>query len=212
MLDLIKKHTMSRDRYEFVLLVAVLAVFGWSGWRPHDTFTWVLEVLPIVIGLGVLATTRRRFPLSRLLLALIALHMGILAIGGHYTYAEVPAFDWLRDQFGLARNHYDRVGHFAQGFVPALIAREVLLRVSPMQPGRLVGFLALCVAMAISAWYELLEWWVAAASGTAADAFLGTQGDPWDTQKDMFFACIGALCALTLMMRLHDRSLARLPD
>jgi putative membrane protein len=167
--------------------------------------------LPVVIGLAVLAATRRGFPLSRLLLALIALHMGILMVGGHYTYAEVPAFDWLRDQFGLARNHYDRVGHFAQGFVPALIAREILLRVSPLSPGRLVGFLALCVAMAISAWYELLEWWVAAASGAAAEAFLGTQGDPWDTQKDMFFACIGALCAVTLMSGLHDRSLARLP-
>jgi putative membrane protein len=203
---------MAREHVELVLLIAVLTVLAWSGWRPHDTFTWLLEVLPAVIGVAVLAATRRRFPLSRLLLALIALHMGILMVGGHYTYAEVPAFDWLRDQFGLARNHYDRVGHFAQGFVPALIAREILLRVSPLSPGRLVGFLALCVAMAISAWYELLEWWVAAASGAAAEAFLGTQGDPWDTQKDMFFACIGALCAVTLMSRLHDRSLARLPD
>jgi putative membrane protein len=203
---------MAREHVELVLLIAVLTVLAWSGWRPQDTFTWVLEVLPAVIGLAVLAATRRGFPLSQLLLALIALHMGILMVGGHYTYAEVPAFDWLRDQFGLARNHYDRVGHFAQGFVPALIAREILLRVSPLSPGRLVGFLALCVAMAISAWYELLEWWVAAASGAAAEAFLGTQGDPWDTQKDMFFACIGALCAVTLMSRLHDRSLARLPD
>jgi len=160
----------------------------------------------------MLAATRRGFPLSRLLLGLIALHMGILMVGGHYTYAEVPAFDWLRDQFGLARNHYDRVGHFAQGFVPALVAREILLRVSPLSPGRLVGFLALCVAMAISAWYELFEWWVAAATGSAADDFLGTQGDPWDTQKDMFFAFVGALSAVTLMGRAHGRSLARLPD
>ena len=203
---------MSREHFELALLTAVLAVFAWSGWRPHDTFTWVLEVLPVVIGLGMLAATRRRFPLSRLLLALIALHMGILMVGGHYTYAEVPAFDWLRDQLGLARNHYDRVGHFAQGFVPALIAREILLRVSPLSPGRLVAFLALCVAMAISAWYELFEWWVAAATGSAADAFLGTQGDPWDTQKDMFFAFVGALSAVTLMGRAHSRSLARLPD
>ena len=203
---------MSREHFELALLTAVLAVFAWSGWRPHDTFTWVLEVLPAVIGLGMLAATRRRFPLSRLLLALIALHMGILMVGGHYTYAEVPAFDWLRDQLGLARNHYDRVGHFAQGFVPALIAREILLRVSPLSPGRLVAFLALCVAMAISAWYELFEWWVAAATGSAADAFLGTQGDPWDTQKDMFFAFAGALSAVTLMGRAHSRSLPRLPD
>ena len=203
---------MSREHFELALLTAVLAVFAWSGWRPHDTFTWVLEVLPAVIGLGMLAATRRGFPLSRLLLGLIALHMSILMVGGHYTYAEVPAFDWLRDQFGLARNHYDRVGHFAQGFVPALVAREILLRVSPLSPGRLVGFLALCVAMAISAWYELFEWWVAAATGSAADDFLGTQGDPWDTQKDMFFAFVGALSAVTLMGRAHDRSLARLPD
>ncbi len=203
---------MSREHFELALLTAVLAVFAWSGWRPHDTFTWVLEVLPAVIGLGMLAATRRGFPLSRLLLGLIALHMGILMVGGHYTYAEVPAFDWLRDQFGLARNHYDRVGHFAQGFVPALVAREILLRVSPLSPGRLVGFLALCVAMAISAWYELFEWWVAAATGSAADDFLGTQGDPWDTQKDMFFAFVGALSAVTLMGRAHGRSLARLPD
>lgn len=203
---------MSREHFELAVLTAVLAVFAWSGWRPHDTFTWVLEVLPAVIGLGILAATRRGFPLSRLLLGLIALHMGILMVGGHYTYAEVPAFDWVRDQFGLARNHYDRVGHFAQGFVPALIAREILLRLSPLRPGPLLGFLALSVAMAISAWYELLEWWVAAATGSAADAFLGTQGDPWDTQKDMLLASIGGVCAMTLMVRLHDRSLARLPD
>ncbi len=203
---------MSRVRYESALLIAVLAVFAWSAWRPHDAFTWGLEVFPVVIGVVVIAATRRRFPLSRLLLGLIALHMGILMVGGHYTYAEVPAFDWLRDQFGLARNHYDRVGHFAQGFVPALIARELLLRVSPLRPGRLLGFLALCVAMAISAWYELLEWGVAAATGSAADAFLGTQGDVWDTQKDMLLAFIGALCAMTCMARAQDRSLARLPD
>jgi len=203
---------MSRERYEVTLLLAVLAVLGWSGWRPRDTFTWALEVAPAVIGIFVLLLTRRRFPLSRLVLGLIALHMGILMVGGHYTYAEVPAFDWLRDQLGLARNHYDRVGHFAQGFVPALIAREVLVRASCLRAGRLVGFLALCVAMAISAWYELLEWGVAATTGSAADAFLGTQGDPWDTQKDMLLAGIGALCALGLMARPHDRSLARLPD
>jgi putative membrane protein len=203
---------LSRPRYESALLAAVLAAFAWSAWHPHDWFTWGLEVFPVVIGLAVLAATRGRFPLSRLLLGLIALHMVVLLVGGHYTYAEVPAFDWIRDQFGLARNHYDRVGHFFQGFVPALIAREILLRRSPLQPGALVGVLAVCVAMAISAWYELLEWWVALATGSAADAFLGTQGDPWDTQSDMFFAAIGALCAIILMRRWHDRSMARLPD
>jgi putative membrane protein len=130
---------LSRPRYELILLVAVLTVFAWSGWHPHDWFTWVLEVFPVVIGLAVLAATRGHFPLSRLLLGLIALHMVVLLVGGHYTYAEVPAFDWIRDQFGLARNHYDRVGHFFQGFVPALIAREILLRGSPPQPGWLLG-------------------------------------------------------------------------
>ena len=203
---------MSRPRYELTLLAAVLAVFAWSAWHPHDWFTWVLEVFPVVIGLAVLAANRGRFPLSRLLLGLIALHMAVLMVGGHYTYAEVPAFDWIRDQFGLARNHYDRVGHFFQGFVPALIAREILLRRSHLQPGALTAFLAVCVAMAISAWYELLEWWVALATGSAADAFLGTQGDPWDTQSDMFFAAIGALCAVILMRRWHDRSMARVRD
>jgi len=202
---------LSRPRYELTLLAAVLAVFAWSAWHPHDWFTWGLEVFPVVIGVAVLATTRGRFPLSRLLLGLIALHMVVLMVGGHYTYAEVPAFDWIRDQFGLARNHYDRVGHFFQGFVPALIAREILLRLSPLQPGTLTAFLALCVAMAISAWYELMEWWVALATGSAADAFLGTQGDPWDTQTDMFLAFIGALSAVTLMRHWHDRSMARLP-
>ena len=203
---------MSRPRYELALLVAVLVVFAWSAWHPKDAFTWILEVFPVVIGLVALAGTRRRFPLSRLLLGLIALHMVVLMVGGHYTYAEVPTFDWIRDQFGLARNHYDRVGHFFQGLVPALIAREILLRATPLQPGALVGFLALCVAMAISAWYELLEWWVALVTGAAAEAFLGTQGDPWDTQSDMFFAAIGALCAVILMRGLHDRSMGSLPD
>lgn len=203
---------MSRPRYELALLVAVLVVFAWSAWHPQDAFTWILEVFPVVIGLVALAGTRRRFPLSRLLLGLIALHMVVLMVGGHYTYAEVPTFDWIRDQFGLARNHYDRVGHFFQGLVPALIAREILLRATPLQPGALVGFLALCVAMAISAWYELLEWWVALVTGAAAEAFLGTQGDPWDTQSDMFFAAIGALCAVTLMRGWHDKSMDNLPD
>jgi putative membrane protein len=204
--------TLSRPPYELTLLAAVLAVFAWSAWYPHDRFTWVLEVFPVVIGLAVLAGTRRRFPLSRLLLGLIALHMVVLMVGGHYTYAEVPAFDWIRDPLNLARNHYDRVGHFFQGFVPALIAREILLRLTPLRPGALTAFLAVCVAMAISAWYELLEWWVALATGSAADAFLGTQGDSWDTQTDMFLAFLGALCAVTLMRRWHDGSMARLPE
>lgn len=203
---------MSRPAYELSLLAAMLAVFAWSAWHPHDGFTWVLEVFPVLIGLAVLAATRGRFPLSRLLLGLIALHMVVLLVGGHYTYAEVPPFDWIRDQFGLARNHYDRVGHFFQGFVPALISREILLRLSPLQPGTLTAFLAVCVAMAISAGYELLEWWVALATGSAADAFLGTQGDPWDTQSDMLMACIGALFAVTLIRHWHDRSMSRLPN
>ena len=205
-------HFMSRNYYEGTLLAGVVALLAWSAWKPHDRFTWVLEVLPAIVGLVIVMVTRRRFPLSRLVLALIALHMIVLLVGGHYTYAQVPLFDWLRDTFHLARNHYDRVGHFAQGLVPALIAREVLLRTTEIRQGRLVGFLALCVAMAISAWYELFEWGVAEITGTAADAFLGTQGDVWDTQKDMGLACIGALCATILLPRLHDQSIARLEN
>ncbi len=201
---------MTRDnRVELGLLGGFLAVLAWSGIAPRERFTWVLEVAPAVVAVVVLLATYRRFRLTRLVYVLIALQALILLIGGHYTYAQVPLFNWLRDTFSLARNHFDRVGHFAQGFVPALVAREVLLRTSPLRPGGWLFTLATCVALAISAAYELLEWAVAVLTGEAAEAFLGTQGDPWDTQKDMGLALLGALVAQMLLARRHDRALAQ---
>jgi putative membrane protein len=195
-----------------ILLAADTAVLLWSAIGCHDLFTWALEVFPAIIGAVVLIWLYPRFRFTNLVYTLIALHAIILMIGGHYTYAEMPLFNWLRDTFHLARNYYDRIGHFAQGFVPALIAREVLVRVTPLRRGRLFTWLVFSSAMAITALYELLEFAVAKATGTAADAFLGTQGDVWDTQWDMTFCLIGTVCALVFMSRLHDRALARQTD
>ncbi|MCU7809305.1 MAG: DUF2238 domain-containing protein, partial [Candidatus Thiodiazotropha sp. (ex Semelilucina semeliformis)] len=164
------------------------------------------------IGLVLLAVTWRHFPLTLLLCRLLAFHAVILMIGGFYTYAEVPLFNWLQEVFDLSRNHYDRVGHFVQGFVPAILAREILLRRSPLQTGRWLFFLCLSICLAFSAFYELIEWWVALLSEQAADAFLGTQGDPWDTQTDMFLALIGATCALLLLSTPHDKQLERMKN
>jgi putative membrane protein len=196
--------------YPTALLGAVLLLLGWSAMGPHDRFTWFLEVAPVLIGAPILLGTYARFPLTPLLYTLLAIHAAVLIVGGHYTYAEVPLGFWAQDAFGLARNHYDRIGHFAQGFVPAILARELLLRLTPLQVGKWLFFLVLSVCLAFSAFYELIEWWVAAATGSAAEAFLGTQGDPWDTQWDMFLALIGATIAQLLLTRLHDRQLARL--
>ena len=195
-------------------LLAVLGgivgvVFVWSGWHPVDRLTWALEVFPVVLAVPLLVATRKRFPLTTLVYVLIAIHAVVLMIGGRYTYAEVPLFNWIRDAWHLSRNHYDRVGHFAQGFVPAMIAREVLIRRTPLRPGAWLFFLVLCVVMAISATYELVEWAAALATGSRADAFLGTQGDPWDTQKDMALAALGGIVAQLALGRLHDRQLAR---
>ncbi len=183
-------------------------VLIWSAIEPKDYFIWMLEVLPAVIALVILAATGKAFPLTPLVYILILLHCIILMVGGHYTYAEVPLFDWLREPMGWTRNHYDKVGHFAQGFVPALIAREILLRRSPLQPGKWLFFIVACICLAISAFYEFVEWWVAVATGTAAEAFLATQGYVWDTQSDMLYALIGAIVAQLLLSRLHDRQLA----
>lgn len=199
----------TRLRTELLCLAFFLVVLAWSSIDPKDRFTWALEVFPGVIGAIVLIATHRRFRFTGLAYILMTVHACILCVGGHYTYAEVPLFDWLRDVLGLARNHYDRVGHFAQGFVPAIVAREVLLRTSPLRPGKWLAMLIICVCMAISAWYELLEWAVAALTGTAAEAFLGTQGDVWDTQKDMLGAFIGAAAGLATLSRLHNRRLAQ---
>ncbi len=193
-----------------VLLLLVLAVLVWSGIAPRDRYTWFLEVAPVLLALPLLIVTRQRFPFTPLAYHLIAIHAVILMVGGHYTYAEMPLFNWLRDTFDLARNHYDRIGHLAQGFIPAIVAREILLRRSPLVPGKWLFFLVVCVCLAISACYEMIEWWVAVGSGDEAVAFLATQGDVWDTQWDMFLALLGALSSLTLLGRWHDRQLATL--
>jgi putative membrane protein len=194
-----------------VLLAVGLALLAWSGLRPHDRFTWLLEVAPILIGVPVLVATRRRFPLTPLAYRLVFVHALILMLGGHYTYAEVPLGFWIQDALSLARNHYDRLGHFAQGFVPAVLAREILLRRTPLRRGGWLFFLVTCVCLSVSALYELVEWWTAVATGEAATAFLGTQGDPWDTQWDMFLALLGALTAQLALGRAHDRQLESLP-
>jgi len=192
------------------LLGAVLLMLVWSGIGPYDRYTWFLEVAPVLISLPLLGVTYFRFRLTTLVYALIAAHAVILLVGGHYTYARVPLFDWLRDAFGLERNHYDRLGHFAQGFVPAMIAREILLRTTPLKRGRMLFFLVGCVCLAISAAYEVIEWLAGELTGDAAADFLGTQGDPWDTQKDMALAGIGAVTAQLALRRAHDRALVRL--
>jgi putative membrane protein len=201
--------TASR-REPLVLLIVGLALLVASGIAPYDRTTWVLEVFPIFLAVPLLVATARRFPLTPLAYRLVLLHALILMLGGHYTYARVPLGFWLRDALHLARNHYDRLGHFAQGFVPAIVAREVLLRRSPLERGKWLFFLVTAVCLSISACYELVEWAAAVAGGSAADAFLGTQGDPWDTQWDMFVALLGAVSAQLLLARVHDRQLARL--
>ncbi|HTF89765.1 MAG TPA: DUF2238 domain-containing protein [Planctomycetota bacterium] len=198
------------SRLGWTLAALVTALLAWSLVHPRDLWTWFLEVAPIFIAAPILFATRKRFPLTPLVMILIALHAAILIVGAHYTYAEVPAGFWLRDALGLARNHYDRLGHFAQGFVPAMIAREILLRKSPLVRGGWLFFLVTCVCLAISACYEFVEWWTALASGEGATAFLGTQGDVWDTQWDMFMACIGSLSAQLALGRWHDRQLTRI--
>ncbi len=206
---------MKSNRALVALLAGVVVVFVWSGWSPKDRLTWVLEVFPVVVAVPLLLATRRRFPLTTLVYCLIAVHATILMVGGRYTYAEVPLGDWIRDVFHLARNHYDRLGHFAQGLVPALVAREILLRKTPLRRGGWLFFLVTSVCLAISAVYELVEWGAAAATGSAADAFLGTQGDPWDTQKDMLFAGIGAIVGQLTLAKTQDRQfedLARRPQ
>jgi len=197
-------------REPLVLLVLAGLALAASGVGPKDRFTWLLEVAPVLIGAPLLVATARRFPLTPLLYRLLFLHALVLMLGGHYTYAEVPLGEWAKEAFGLARNHYDRLGHLMQGFVPAVLAREVLLRRSPLVPGGWLRLAVTSVCLAFSALYELIEWAAALATGEAATAFLGTQGDVWDTQWDMFLALCGALLAQALLSRLHDRQLASL--
>ena len=201
---------MNNCRYLSILVTSFILVLIWSAIRPHDYFTWFLEVFPAIIALPILLFTYKQFPLTKLLYLLILLHAVILMVGGHYTYAEMPLFSWLRDTFHLDRNYYDRVGHVAQGFVPAMIAREILLRKQVMKHGAWLFFIVCCISLSISAFYEILEWWVARASGSDAVAFLATQGDIWDTQWDMFLAFVGAISAQILLAKLHDKQLRQL--
>jgi putative membrane protein len=186
-------------------------VLLWSAIQPKDYFIWTLEVLPALIGFAVIVATRKSFPLTRLCYGLILLHCIILMVGGHYTYEAVPLFDWIKDALQLPRNNFDKLGHFAQGFVPAIIAREVLLRKRVVAAGPpWLNFIIVCFCLALSACYELLEWAVAVLSGDSADAFLGTQGYVWDTQSDMAMALAGSLIALATLSSVHDRPLARI--
>ena len=198
--------SVGRREPAVLLGLAILALVV-SGIAPKDRFTWLLEVAPVLVCAPLLVTTSRTFPLTPLLYRLLFLHSLILVAGGHWTYAEVPLGEWMRGAFGFARNHYDRIGHFAQGFVPAILAREILLRKTPLRRGGWLFFLVTSVCLAISASYELVEWGMAVATGSKADAFLGTQGDPWDTQWDMFFCLLGALASQLLLTSVHDRQL-----
>jgi len=181
--------------------------FLWSAIRPHDYFTWFLEVAPAAVAFVILLVTRKRFLLTNLSYILILVHSIILMVGGHYTYAEVPLFDWVRDVLHQSRNNYDKLGHFAQGFIPAIIAREILIRKSVVRRGPWLVFIVISICLGVSAFYELVEWWTAELSGTAAEAFLGTQGYQWDTQSDMAFALVGATVSLLLFSRIHDQQL-----
>lgn len=189
---------------------AFCGILIWSGVAPKEYATWLLEVAPALIAATVLWYTRERFPLTRLAYVLILIHCLILMVGGHYTYAEVPAFDWLRDQLALERNNYDKLGHFAQGFVPAIVAREIVIRKAVIADAVWRNFFIVCFCLAVSAAYELVEWWVAVLSADAAESFLGTQGYAWDTQSDMAWALFGALTALVALGKLHNAQLAKL--
>lgn len=194
-------------RFPLFLCAVVCVIAVWSYIHPHDRFTWWLEAIPVAIALPLLAVTYTRFRFTDFIYALIAIHCVILLIGAHYTYARVPAFDWLRDAFDLTRNHYDRVGHFAQGFIPAMIGRELVIRTTKMRGGKWLFVLLVLSALGIAALYEIIEWVAAASTGDAAENFLGTQGDVWDTQKDMALAGIGACVALICFGGIHDRAL-----
>ena len=191
----------------FTWLAIFFLVLAWSGWNPHDYPTWWLEVAPALIVLAILALTRKRFVLTPLAYWLILAHAIILMIGGHYTYAEVPLGDWVRDWMGGDRNNYDKLGHFAQGFIPAIVIREILIRNYVIARRGWLSPIVISICLAISAFYELIEWWVALLSAEASESFLGTQGYVWDTQSDMFLALVGASLAIVLLGRAHDRQI-----
>ena len=195
---------------KIIWLTIYFLVLIWSGINPKDYFTWLLEVFPALIGLAVMVSTYRQFRLTPLTYFLILVHCIILMVGGHYTYAEVPLFNWIRDFFSMERNNYDKIGHLAQGFIPAIIAREILLRLEIVAGKGWLAFIVVCICLAISALYELIEWWAALLSGEAAEAFLGTQGYVWDTQSDMALALIGAIVSLLLLSKVHDKQIRSL--
>jgi len=207
-----KKRKANIVKAHILLFVGVVAVLAWSGWKPYDRLTWWLETFPTMIGLIILTATYRRFQFTTLCYIFIALHMCLLCVGGHYTYAREPFFNWLRDIFDWHRNHFDRLGHFAQGFVPALIARELFIRLRVFNRRGWLPFVVICVCLGISASYEFIEWWTALLSGSASTEFLATQGDVWDTQEDMFMALLGAACALLFISRWQDRQLRQLTN
>ncbi|MHC4122182.1 MAG: DUF2238 domain-containing protein [Planctomycetota bacterium] len=202
--------THKYSRLHNFLLFSMVAVFIWSFIGCFDLFTWLLEVLPVIAALAVLVYVYPRFCFTNFTYILIWVHIIILLIGAHYTYARMPLFNWIRDTFELSRNHYDRLGHIAQGFFPAIIAREVLLRKSPLRKGRWLFFIIICVCLSISAGYELLEWIAAVISRDGAVAFLATQGDQWDTQKDMALCLLGAVVSLLVLTKPHNRALEKL--
>jgi putative membrane protein len=198
---------MTTKTYHKVLLTIVGAVFIWSLINPHDYFTWFLEVIPSLVAFVILAATYHRFRFTNLTYTLIAIHAIILMIGGHYTYAEVPLFNWLRDIGIFSRNNYDKIGHLAQGFIPAIVARELMVRTSPLRPGKWLNFIAISITGLITEIYEIFEWFVSVSTGSAGDSFLGTQGYIWDTQSDMLFCIIGGILAIVFLSRLHNRKL-----
>lgn len=200
----------TRTRALLAATAVLLVLLALSGWRPYDRATWAMEVAPVVIALPLLWTTYRRFPLTTLLYACIFVHALVLMLGGAYTYARVPLGFQIAELFGLHRNPYDKIGHFFQGFVPVLVAREILIRGDFVRGRKMLAFIVVCIVLAISATYEFIEWGAALALGQGADEFLGTQGDPWDTQSDMFFALLGAIAALVLFSRVHDRQIRQL--
>jgi putative membrane protein len=194
----------------YLLLILFFLGLTLSGIAPHDYFTWILEVFPATIGLIILILTFKKFRFTYLTYCLILFHCYVLFIGGHYTYAEVPLFDWIKEIFHQSRNNYDKVGHFTQGFVPAIITRELFIRKEVVKAEGWVSFLTACVVITISVFYEFLEWFVAIISGQSAESFLGTQGYVWDTQSDMLYACIGAICMLTFLSKIQDKQIAEI--
>ena len=201
---------MSSKQYRVILLAVVLAFWAWSGIEPRDTrLTWVLETAPFMIALPVMLLTYKRFPLTNLTYTLIAIHAMILMLGGHYSYAKVPIGFWMEDWFGWTRNNYDKIGHFMQGFGPAIYTREILARTSPLRHSKWLGFMAIAVPLALSALYEIIEWRASLSNPADTEAFLGTQGDIWDTQSDMLWCLIGSIVSIILLTNLHNRYLAK---